>query len=176
MGGGSLMTPVLILLFGTAPTTAIGSDTAYAAVTKTVGGWRHLRLKSVKGNVEERPLYERWNSFSRIRVRPAPTGKPLGWGMSTVYRVERPVRQLILDIDGGASTVMTEFRGDTGEVEYLRHDVTSLAHYLKPGARVLAISRRRSLQASRCAPILPNTRASGANQLANRSMPKLDIR
>jgi len=47
MGGGSLMTPVLILLFGTAPTTAIGSDTAYAAVTKTVGGWRHLRLKSV---------------------------------------------------------------------------------------------------------------------------------
>ena len=98
-----------------------------------------LRLKSVKGNVEERPLYERWNSFSRIRVRPAPTGKPLGWGMSTVYRVERPVRQLILDIDGGASTVMTEFRGDTGEVEYLRHDVTSLAHYLKPGARVLAI-------------------------------------
>jgi len=47
MGGGSLMTPILILLFGTAPTTAIGSDIAYAAVTKTVGGWRHLRLKTV---------------------------------------------------------------------------------------------------------------------------------
>ena len=47
MGGGSLMTPILILLFGTAPTTAIGSDIAYAAVTKTVGGWRHLRLHTV---------------------------------------------------------------------------------------------------------------------------------
>jgi uncharacterized protein len=47
MGGGSLMTPILILLFGTSPTTAIGSDIAYAAVTKTVGGWRHLRLKTV---------------------------------------------------------------------------------------------------------------------------------
>jgi uncharacterized membrane protein YfcA len=47
MGGGSLMTPILILLFGTAPTTAIGSDIAYAAVTKTVGGWRHLRLGTV---------------------------------------------------------------------------------------------------------------------------------
>jgi uncharacterized protein len=47
MGGGSLMTPILILLFGTAPTTAIGSDIAYSAVTKTVGGWRHLRLKTV---------------------------------------------------------------------------------------------------------------------------------
>jgi uncharacterized protein len=47
MGGGSLMTPILILLFGTAPTTAIGSDIAYAAITKTVGGWRHMRLKTV---------------------------------------------------------------------------------------------------------------------------------
>lgn len=47
MGGGSLMTPVLILLFGTAPTTAIGSDIAYAAVTKTVGAWRHFRLRTV---------------------------------------------------------------------------------------------------------------------------------
>jgi uncharacterized membrane protein YfcA len=47
MGGGSLMTPILILLFGTAPTTAIGSDIAYAAVTKTVGGWRHFRLRTV---------------------------------------------------------------------------------------------------------------------------------
>ena len=47
MGGGSLMTPLLILLFGTAPTTAIGSDIAYSAVTKSVGGWRHMRLKHV---------------------------------------------------------------------------------------------------------------------------------
>jgi len=98
-----------------------------------------VRLKSVKGVVEDRPLYEKWNSFSRIRVRPAPTGNPLGWGMSTVYRPSRPVRQLILDIDGGASTVLTEFHGVTSDVEHLRHDVTSLAHYLRPGARVLAI-------------------------------------
>jgi uncharacterized membrane protein YfcA len=47
MGGGSLMTPLLILVFGTAPVTAVGSDIAYAAATKTVGGWRHLRLKTV---------------------------------------------------------------------------------------------------------------------------------
>ncbi len=47
MGGGSLMTPVLILVFGTSPVTAVGSDITYAAVTKTVGGWRHLRLRTV---------------------------------------------------------------------------------------------------------------------------------
>ncbi len=47
MGGGSLMTPLLILAFGTAPVTAVGSDIAYAAVTKTVGGWRHFKLRTV---------------------------------------------------------------------------------------------------------------------------------
>jgi uncharacterized protein len=47
MGGGSLMTPLLILVFGVKPTTAIGTDIFYAAVTKTAGGWRHLKLKTV---------------------------------------------------------------------------------------------------------------------------------
>jgi uncharacterized protein len=47
MGGGSLMTPMLILLFGIKPVTAIGTDIFYAAITKTAGGWRHLKLKTV---------------------------------------------------------------------------------------------------------------------------------
>jgi uncharacterized membrane protein YfcA len=47
MGGGSLMTPLLILVFGIQPVVAIGTDLAYAAVTKTVGGWRHLRKGTV---------------------------------------------------------------------------------------------------------------------------------
>lgn len=47
MGGGALMTPLLILIFGVSPTTAIGTDILYAAITKTVGGWRHFRLGTV---------------------------------------------------------------------------------------------------------------------------------
>ena len=47
MGGGSLMTPLLVLLFGVKPTTAIGTDIAYAAITKTAGSWRHLKLRTV---------------------------------------------------------------------------------------------------------------------------------
>jgi uncharacterized membrane protein YfcA len=47
IGGGSLMTPMLILVFGVTPVTAIGTDLAYAAVTKTVGGWKHLKQKTV---------------------------------------------------------------------------------------------------------------------------------
>jgi uncharacterized protein len=47
MGGGSLMTPVLILVFGYNPVTAVGTDLAYGAVTKTVGGWKHFRQRTV---------------------------------------------------------------------------------------------------------------------------------
>jgi uncharacterized protein len=47
MGGASLMTPMLILVFGISPVTAIGTDVFYAAITKTVGGVQHLRLKTV---------------------------------------------------------------------------------------------------------------------------------
>ena len=47
MGGASLMTPLLILVFGINPVTAIGTDIFYAAVTKTVGGYQHLKLKTV---------------------------------------------------------------------------------------------------------------------------------
>jgi uncharacterized protein len=47
IGGGSLMTPLLILVFGVKPVTAVGTDLAYAAVTKTVGGYKHLRQGTV---------------------------------------------------------------------------------------------------------------------------------
>jgi uncharacterized protein len=40
IGGGSLMTPLLILVGGYPPVVAIGTDLAYGAITKTVGGWR----------------------------------------------------------------------------------------------------------------------------------------
>jgi hypothetical protein len=47
VGGGSLMTPLLILVFGVKPVLAVGTDLAYAAITKTVGGVRHWRAGSV---------------------------------------------------------------------------------------------------------------------------------
>jgi uncharacterized membrane protein YfcA len=47
IGGGSLMTPLLLLAGGYSPVVAIGTDIAYGAITKTVGGWRHLRAGHV---------------------------------------------------------------------------------------------------------------------------------
>ncbi len=47
IGGGSLMTPLLILAFGVKPIIAVGTDLAYGAVTKTVGGIKHLTQRTV---------------------------------------------------------------------------------------------------------------------------------
>src|SRR5579864_6499933 len=41
VGGGSLMTPILVLLFGIHPATAVGTDLLYAAATKTTGTLVH---------------------------------------------------------------------------------------------------------------------------------------
>jgi uncharacterized protein len=47
VGGGSLMTPLLILLFGIHPSTAVGTDLLYAAATKTGGSLVHGIARSI---------------------------------------------------------------------------------------------------------------------------------
>ncbi len=47
VGGGSLMTPLLVLVFGVSPATAVGTDLLYASLTKTLGGWVHSRNGTV---------------------------------------------------------------------------------------------------------------------------------
>jgi uncharacterized membrane protein YfcA len=47
VGGGSLMTPLLVLMFGFHPSTAVGTDLLFAAATKTVGTTIHSAGKTV---------------------------------------------------------------------------------------------------------------------------------
>jgi uncharacterized protein len=47
MGGGSLMTPILVLLFGFKPTVAVGTDILHGAIFKSFGAVRHRRLGTV---------------------------------------------------------------------------------------------------------------------------------
>jgi uncharacterized membrane protein YfcA len=47
MGGGSLMTPILVLLFGFKPTYAVGTDILHGAIFKSFGAIRHRRLGTV---------------------------------------------------------------------------------------------------------------------------------
>lgn len=51
VGGGSLMTPLLVLFFGVSPATAVGTDLLYASLTKSLGGWVHSRKGSVDWRV-----------------------------------------------------------------------------------------------------------------------------
>jgi uncharacterized membrane protein YfcA len=47
MGGGSLMTPILVILFGFKPTYAVGTDILHGAIFKSFGALRHRRLGTV---------------------------------------------------------------------------------------------------------------------------------
>ena len=47
MGGGSLMTPLLVLVFGFKPTVAIGTDILHGAIFKSFGAARHRQLGHV---------------------------------------------------------------------------------------------------------------------------------
>ena len=54
VGGGSLMTPILILAFGVHPGTAVGTDLIYAAVTKAGGTVAHGFSHSIDWRVVRR--------------------------------------------------------------------------------------------------------------------------
>jgi len=60
IGGGSLMTPLLVIVIGVNPVVAVGTDLAYGAVTKTLGGWRHLRQGTVDLGVSK------WLAFGSL--------------------------------------------------------------------------------------------------------------
>lgn len=86
IGGGSLMTPLLVIFIGVKPVVAVGTDIAYGAITKTLGGWRHFRsgtvdmglskwlaLGSVPGSVGGVILVEQVDALQ---------GKGLLWGVA----------------------------------------------------------------------------------------------
>lgn len=71
VGGGALMTPLLVLLFGVAPQTAIGTDLLFASITKSFGAWVH----GARGSID-------WLVLRRL----APAGDP---EESSLFRVIR---------------------------------------------------------------------------------------
>ena len=54
VGGGALMTPLLVLLFGIHPTTAVGTDLLYACITKTGGTLVHGLSNTVDWKITRR--------------------------------------------------------------------------------------------------------------------------
>jgi uncharacterized protein len=86
IGGGSLMTPLLLIVIGTQPVVAIGTDIAYGALTKTVGGWQHFRSGAVDLGVST------WLAFGSVpgslagvvlvESLPSPPDEALLWGVA----------------------------------------------------------------------------------------------
>jgi uncharacterized protein len=54
VGGGALMTPILVMMFGVAPTTAVGTDLLYASITKMFGTAVHHRAGTVDWQIVRR--------------------------------------------------------------------------------------------------------------------------
>jgi hypothetical protein len=117
---------------------------AIAAAGHTVLVWRGFpvfRILYIKGSFESRPTYEKWNSYSRVRVNvwreePAP---PQGWGLSATLPPTELVRQAQMDIDVAAGTVLTGYDGQPATLEHLKYDVTNIGYYLRPEPRVLVV-------------------------------------
>jgi hypothetical protein len=99
-----------------------------------------FRIVYSKGVVETPPLYEKWNSYSRVRVMGNPDVElpAQGWGLSSKAPKNR-LRQLHLDIDAWAGTTLTKFDGDLASLEHLKYDVTNIAYYLRNQHSALVI-------------------------------------
>lgn len=115
-----------------------------SAAAHNVLVWRQFpifRILYIKGSFEARPLYEKWNSYSRVRVNGDRNEviRPTGWGLSATMPGDLTARQLQMDIDVTAGTVLTAFNGDPAGVPHLRYDVTNTAYYLRPDADVLVV-------------------------------------
>lgn len=110
---------------------------AFAAVNAT-GQWLRVRWRH-DGPIPP-PLHEKWNAFSRIMVTPYDNPIPFGWGIDPELSLRAgPVAQLWLQIDSGAGTPITSFDGNLGKIDFLRYDVSSFAHHLRPGGDAFVI-------------------------------------
>nr|WP_312623336.1 sulfite exporter TauE/SafE family protein [Pseudomonas juntendi] len=73
VGGGSLMTPIL-LWFGINPATAVGTDLLYAAITKASGVWVHARNKNID-----------WKITGLLSLGSVPAAALTLWFLSTLH-------------------------------------------------------------------------------------------
>lgn len=84
VGGGSLMTPLLVLVFGVHPATAVGTDLLYAALTKAGGTAAHHR----QGHID-------WRVTRRLALGSIPAAALTIWILSLLPKDSNVVGQVI---------------------------------------------------------------------------------
>jgi uncharacterized protein len=90
VGGGSLMTPLLILMFGVSPQTAVGTDLLYAATTKMAGSAVHGWRETID-----------WKIMRRLAAGSLPAAVVTLVVLSNVGRLEKSTEHVILLVLGG---------------------------------------------------------------------------
>jgi len=105
------------------------------------GGGPFLDLIWVKGKPEAAPIYEKWNSFSRLTVFGDPNSpiSPITEGTSPTLPVNTAVCALHLTIDGSAETILTSFAGNFTTVDHLQYDVKEIVYHVRRDSKVLII-------------------------------------
>jgi len=119
---------------------AVALTLAAAAAVHTgldVSGKSHLGVFWAKGTEQKGTLFERWNTYSRVRVTPVGINTPFGWGFAR--DPETKIDQNYLDIDADASTVITRYDGDLGKLAYLKDDVINAAYLVQSPADVAVV-------------------------------------
>jgi uncharacterized protein len=95
VGGGSLMTPLLVLLFGIHPATAVGTDLLYAAATKATGTLVH----GLKGSID-------WRVTARLAIGSVPAAAVTLWLLHR-YGMHSPGATVLLQRVLGAALLVT---------------------------------------------------------------------
>jgi SAM-dependent methyltransferase len=119
---------------------AVALTLAAAAALHTgmdLTGRSHLGVFWAKGVVQTGTLFERWNTYSRVRVRELAEKIPLGWGLT--HEPKARVDHHYIDIDADAGTVITGFDGDIAKHAYLKDDVINAAYLVQPAADVAVV-------------------------------------
>jgi uncharacterized protein len=91
VGGGSLMTPILVLLFNVHPATAVGTDLLYAAATKTTGTFVH----GLKGTID-------WRITGRLAAGSVPAAALTLWVLHACGLESHGTNRMIQLVLGGA--------------------------------------------------------------------------
>ena len=95
VGGGSLMTPILVLLFGVHPATAVGTDLLYAAATKATGTLVH----GLKGSID-------WRITGRLAAGSVPAAAVTLWVLHT-HGVNSPGTARMIQLVLGIALLLT---------------------------------------------------------------------
>ncbi len=110
-----------------------------------------IRPKIVKGSVEDPKnlVVERWNSFSRIRVKAKKIEPGQIWDGPREFIKDTKIEQHAMDIDGLAETSIRKF-STFADIEHLKYDITNMAYYLRPtgGAAVIGVGGAKDIQAA----------------------------